>query len=239
MRDLRRAVALLTILPVDFDAEDPAPLGRAMAWYPVVGLGIGLLLAALWWALGERAGLLRAALVLAAWAVVTGGLHLDGWGDCCDGLLAAVEPARRLEILKDPRMGGFGTAGLVLLLLVKLSALAVLTDVRALVLAPVLGRWVVILVAHHWPSARRGGMGDSFRAGLGAREIGSATAIALTVTLVLGGGAAMAGTLLAAASLATFAAGRLGGLTGDVYGAVIEGAETAALVATALLGAHA
>ena len=60
-------------------------------------------------------------LLLTLWAALSGGLHLDGWADCCDGLLNASAPARRLEIMKDPRLGTFGGAGLVLLLLAKYS----------------------------------------------------------------------------------------------------------------------
>ena len=74
-----------------------------------------------WSGLTGRASLLAAALVLVVWAALTGALHLDGWADCCDALFVPVDRARSLEIMKDPRVGGFGVVGLMLLLLVKLG----------------------------------------------------------------------------------------------------------------------
>ncbi|MBI5831713.1 MAG: adenosylcobinamide-GDP ribazoletransferase [Armatimonadetes bacterium] len=236
MRDLRRAIALLTIVPADFAPDDPAPVGRAMAWYPLVGLGLGLCLGAAWWALGAASEVLRAALVVTLWAVLTGGLHLDGWSDCCDALLATTTRERRLEILRDPRLGAFGATGLGLLLLVKTAAVASLSGPSALLLAPALARWVLVLVARRWPSARPGGMGDTFRAGLGAREIALASATVWVAVALLGGLPALGVVFVAAGALGSFAASRLGGVTGDVYGAVVESGEAAALVVAALMG---
>ncbi|MGQ9768558.1 MAG: adenosylcobinamide-GDP ribazoletransferase, partial [Anaerolineae bacterium] len=113
MNDLLRAVGLLTVLPVRVPADDAAAPGRAMAFYPLVGALIGGLLGAAAWLLGraglaKAAPLLPAALILAAWAGFTGALHLDGWADCCDALFVPVSRERRLEIMKDPRLGGFG-----------------------------------------------------------------------------------------------------------------------------------
>lgn len=233
MRELRRALSLLTILPVRADWEDPTPLGRSMVWYPCVGAALGLVLMLAALALHAAPELLRAALLVALWAVLTGGLHLDGWADCCDGLLAAAEPARRLEILKDSRVGGFGATGLVLLLLVKTAALAALSArPDGLLLAATLARCVVVPVAAWWPAARAGGMGERFRAGLGPLPL----LVALFALVFVGSDcpAAVVAALVTAWGLAHFAAGRLGGLTGDVYGAVIEAAETAVLVTVAL-----
>ncbi|MHB0856202.1 MAG: adenosylcobinamide-GDP ribazoletransferase [Anaerolineae bacterium] len=251
LNDLLRAMSLLTVLPARPRWEDAAPLGRAMAWYPLVGLLLGGLLALLAHLLSVLAGtptataLLRAALVLAAWAGLTGLLHLDGWGDCCDGLLSTVPRERRLEILKDPRVGSFALAGVVLLLLVKLAALqAVLAQGEGwraylpLGIAPALGRLAVVWAAWRWPSARPGGMGDLFRQGLGPAQLVPATLTALIVAALGGwaGALAVLAAVLTTLGLARLASSRLGGLTGDVYGAIVEGVETAALVALALAG---
>lgn len=247
MNSFLRAIALLTILPVRPAEDDTAP-GRAMAFYPLVGALIGGLLAGLAWLMvwsGVRtaAPLLPAALVLAAWAGLTGALHLDGWADCCDALFVPVSRERRLEIMKDPRLGGFGAAGLILLLLVKLAALdGVLRGphaLPALIAIPALARWATVIAARAYPSARPGGMGDFFRRGLGRRELIIATIFAGLAAAPLG----WRGPLLwlaAGAGLLVFARlarVQLGGLTGDVYGAIIELAETAALVAAAALPA--
>lgn len=239
MNGFLKALSLMTTVPCRPRWDDGAPDGRAMAWYPVVGLVVGLPPAAVWLLLrgaGPRHELLAGALVLLSWVVITGALHLDGWSDCCDGLLASVGRERRLEILKDPRLGSFGGTGLVLLLLLKLAAIRALGGVAALLVAPVLARWVVVLLARTWPSARPGGLGDRMREGLGARELGSATVTALFVALAAGplGVLAVPAALAAGLGFARFAAGRLGGLTGDCYGASIELVELVVLLLFAL-----
>ena len=232
-----------------------------MAAYPLIGAVIGALLVGLAWLLttgigwlqglagGSGAGLsplLTAALILVAWAAITGMLHLDGWADCCDALVAPLSRERRLEVMKDPRLGSFGGAGLILLLLVKLAAVAeVLTPAAGrplaallpLLVVPVLGRWAIVIAAASFPLARPDGMGASFRRGLGRREIILATLTAAVACVVLGWRgpvlwAAAGLTLLGVGRLAT---ARLGGLTGDVYGAIVELTETVTLVMVGLL----
>src|SRR5262245_32285816 len=122
MRSFLVALAFLTILPVRFRTPPgPAEVARSGLWYPVVG---GLLGAALggWTALlmlWDRPPQVSAFLVLLAWVVLTGALHLDGFCDLCDGLFGGRTPEDRLRILKDPHLGTFGLAGGVLLLLGK------------------------------------------------------------------------------------------------------------------------
>lgn len=242
MNDLLRAVGLLTVLPARVPTDDASAPGRAMAFYPLVGALIGGLLAGAAWLLGraglvEAAPLLPAALLLAAWAGLTGALHLDGWADCCDALFVPVSRERRLEIMKDPRLGGFGAAGLSLLLLIKLAALDGALRrpqaLLALIAIPALARWAAVVAARAYPSARPGGMGDTFRRGLGRRELVIATGLAaLAIAPLLWHGLLLwAAVGLALLTMARLAHGRLGGLTGDVYGAIIELAETAALIA--------
>lgn len=248
MNDFLRALGLLTTLPVRLPPDETTAPGRAMAFYPLVGAVIGALLAGLAWLLSQtrladHALLLPAVLVLAAWAALTGALHLDGWADCCDALFAPVSRERRLEIMKDPRLGGFGAAGLILLLLVKLAALQGITSSAAclpsLVAIPALARWAAVIAAKAYPSARPGGMGDSFRRGLGRRELVIASLIAALAAapLLWRGPILWAAAGLALVAMAGLARARLGGLTGDVYGAIIELAETAALVAAVALRA--
>jgi len=244
MNDFLRALSLLTILPVRGRWEADTVAGRTMAFYPLVGAVIGALLAGLAWLSGElrlaeAAPLLPAALILAGWAALTGALHLDGWADCCDALFVPVSRERRLEIMKDPRLGGFGAAGLILLLIVKLAALqgvaASPAALPTLIAIPTLARWAAVIAAKAYPSARPGGMGDYFRRGLGRRELLLATAIAAIAAapLLWRGALLWAVVGLALLALSRLACARLGGLTGDVYGAIIELAETAALVAAA------
>ncbi len=236
-RDLRRALALLTILPAGND-DGSRPRGRAMAWFPLAGLLIGLLCAASFAFTCALAGeTVAAALTLALWVLLTGGLHLDGWGDCCDALLCALPRERRLAIMKDPHAGSFAVVGLVLLLLVKFAALTAVRDLAVLIIVPAAARWAVVLAATYWPTARPQGMGDTFRAGIGRRDVLLATLLLAAGVMLTGrtGVVALAASLAALLLVARLATVRLGGLTGDVYGAIIEGAEALALVALTLL----
>ncbi len=242
LADLRRAFSLLTILPAGGPARAEGTPGRAMAFFPLVGAFIGGVSAGVaalleWSGLTGRVSLMSAALVLVVWAVLTGALHLDGWADCCDGLFVPVDRERRLDIMKDPRVGGFGVVGLTLLLLVKWAALSwVLTTshaLLALVAVPALARWAAVVAARSFASARPGGMGDVFRQGLGGWSIAVATLVALAAAAPLLWVGAVLWAVVTAAflALAFLARARLGGLTGDVYGGIIELGEAAALVA--------
>src|SRR5688572_33090244 len=121
MRSLRIAFGLLTTLPLrlpgDWSAGDS---GRASVWYSFVGLVVGALTWLVWRAsMFVFPPLVAGVVTLAVWVALTGGLHLDGLADCCDGLLASVSVERRLEIMKDPHMDAFGVIGLILILFLK------------------------------------------------------------------------------------------------------------------------
>jgi adenosylcobinamide-GDP ribazoletransferase len=244
--DFIRAIGLLTVFPVRPRWDDGAAPGRTMAFYPLVGALIGALLAGLAFLMGKTglpatAPLLPAALLLAAWAGITGGLHLDGWADCCDALFVPVSRERRLAILHDPRLGGFGGIGLGVLLLVKLAAIQGMwaSPWRLLILfvVPVLARWALVIAARVFPLARPDGMAAHFRQGLGWREVIIASVTAALATALAGwrGPAILGVVALAMLAVSRLAVARLGGLTGDVYGAIVETAETAALVAACLV----
>jgi len=243
LADLRIAVGFLTRLavggrPVALDCER---LSRAAAWFPVVGLLVGSVLGATR-LLADLALPPGAAtvLALAAAIVVTGALHEDGLADAADGLGAHVDRARRLEILRDPRVGAYGAVALVLVLLLAWTLLAGLSGedvLRAALCAHVLSRWS-ILPHSLIPPARKGdgSAGTLVRARPGGLAAGSAVAVA--VTLAAAGVGAGLVTLAVAAAVtaagATLMARALGGVTGDTFGAVgklVEVSVYAALVA--------
>jgi adenosylcobinamide-GDP ribazoletransferase len=238
LTDFALAWRLLTIIALPFIPPDPnRPAGLAAAYYPLVGLILGLLLAGADWIL--RVFLppgVASALLLALWAGLTGLLHLDGFMDSCDGLLPPRDPARRLEIMKDSRIGAFGAVGVILLLLVKFNALAALPGnyrVMALITAPVLARWVITWAMARYPLARREGASVFFSAGLGRVQVLVATVTAVTVALILmnwWGVLLLVVAWLVMALIAALALARIGGLTGDVYGAIGEVTETVLLV---------
>ncbi len=247
MGDFLRALGLLTILPVRSQWAEGTRPGRAMAWYPLVGALIGGIVAAIAFGLTrsgmwDLAPMLCAALTLAAWVGLTGALHLDGWADCCDALFVPVDRARRLEIMKDPRLGSFGGVGLLLLILIKLGALSASAGNPAiLVLTPALARWALVVAAAIFPLAKQEGMAFFFRRSLGRREVWIASTIAaalLALSWRWGGFGLLVLPFVAAlamAAMAGLATRRLGGLTGDVYGAIVELGETATLIAAFLV----
>ena len=242
LTDFALAWGLLTVLPLPFSPKgSTASLGRSSAYYPLVGLILGVFLAGASWILYRwlPAGV-AAALLLALWVGLTGMLHLDGFMDSCDGLLPPRERERRLEIMKDSRVGAFGVVAVVLLLLLKFNALAALPTpnrLPALITAPVLARWAMTWVMARYPLARTGGMGVLFRAGLGWRQVVIASGVALLVALALLnwlGLVMLVATWLVAMLIAGLAMARIGGLTGDVYGAICEIVEVVLLVMVAV-----
>lgn len=242
---LRAAFAFFTRLPA---GRPTVGFQGAAGWLPVVGLVVGCLAGAVTVVAGRvfppfACGVLGCL----AWTAVTGGLHLDGVADCGDGLWVEADPPRRLEIMRDARLGTFGGAALFFVLAVKAAALAALVDgwghsVPAVLVAcgcaGLLARAAVFLLMRR-PSARPGGLGDALRAGVGRREerraaLLTAAAVVLAVlTFGPAGLAAPAAVLCLTLALARGAERRLGGMTGDVFGCLVESAECAALLALA------
>ena len=161
MKGLRAALGCLTIVPVGGQGTAAQEFGAALLWFPLVGLGIGVVLvgcawvASLWWQ-----PLVVSALVLVAWIVVTGALHLDGLGDYCDAWYGGQTPTERLHIMKDPHVGAIGVVAIMAVLLLKfgaLSSLLLTQHYRALVLAPCLARYAMVVVGTSLPYARAEG----------------------------------------------------------------------------------
>ena len=257
-RGLALALQFLTVVPMrvpdeggrpSAPAEQGGPMSGALPWFPVVGALLGVALALADWLLAHIFSLaVRDALLLALVAGITGMLHLDGFIDCCDGLLGVRSVERRLEILRDSRVGAYGVLGAVVLLVARFAALGALPGgVRALalVLAPLLGRWAMVYAVVRFPYARSAGLGRPFRAQPAHLERATLAALgALLIAALLFGWAVPVGVRLvlgvALAALAwlvtrwwtAWASAKLGGgLTGDTYGALNELVELAVLLA--------
>jgi adenosylcobinamide-GDP ribazoletransferase len=234
---------LLTIIPLPLapDNDTSAP-GRAAGYFPLVGLILGLLLAGVgYFFFSFLPEGMAAALLLALWAGLTGLLHLDGFMDSCDALLPPRDPARRLEIMKDSRVGAFGVVGVILLLLIKFNALAALPAshrLPVLVAIPVLARWAMTWAMARYPLARTEGLSVFFKTGLGWTQLGLASIVTIAVSVFLLGWLGMlllAVTWLTTTLIARLAIARISGLTGDVYGAMCEVVETVALIVVSIL----
>ncbi|MFH1003656.1 MAG: adenosylcobinamide-GDP ribazoletransferase [Chloroflexota bacterium] len=235
------ALRFLTILPVPGREATAGEVGGATAYFPVVGIIIGLVLAGLDWLLGWLlppavvSGLLLVALV-----VLSGALHLDGFIDTCDGLSGRTV-AERWRVMRDSRVGAFGIAGAFCLLLVKYLALASLPPsltTASLLLLPVTSRWAMVYTIFGFPYARPSGLGEAFKRGTGWPQLAAATLVAVAVAWVLfrlAGVVILAGIWLLTLAVAAYLRRRLAGLTGDSYGAVNELAEAGLLILILLL----
>jgi len=259
LRRFTLAVTFLTGLPLPVRGEaGEDDLWGSMAWYPLVGLGLG----AVGWGLYEGLGWLAPPLVAAALVVVllelfTRALHLDGLMDTCDGYFSGAPRERALEIMKDSRSGAMGVFGAIAVILMKVVALASLSRTQAflpLVLGWSAARALPPLDLRLFAYARAAVAVPDEAAGTGApfaRAAGSGPlVVALTTLAVVAAALGMAlGEPAAVAILLMFAfvvplaaqvpvSRRLGGLTGDVYGMGIELAEAAALVAASAMVWH-
>jgi adenosylcobinamide-GDP ribazoletransferase len=237
MPDLLSGFALLTRLPV----PDHRGTGAASAWsWPLVGAALGGIAAAgaglaLW--LGLTPGVV-AGLVLVLGAFLTGGLHEDGLSDTADGLFGGWTRQRRLEIMKDSRVGSYGVLALVLVTIMRWSALATLLaggGLWALVAVGALSRAPMAVVMAALPNARDGGLSHATgRPSPGVALAGAA--LALAIAILFAGWAALP-MLVAVAGvsllLARSAQARIGGQTGDILGAAQQLAEAAALAVLA------
>ena len=235
------ALAFFTRIPVPWLIPSEEDWKKSVAWYPAVGLVIGLLL----WGVLE-AGLalfppsLAAVLALIAWVYVTGGLHLDGWMDLADGLGSSRPREQVLAIMKDSRVGAMGVLAAILLLLLKAAALAELAGMgqgAMLLLVPMAARTHVLLSIRGWPYLTADkGLGKGLQEELGALPIAVGYAILLLAGWLLGDWQLLAAalvSLLAAWWFSRVAFRKLGGLNGDCYGAVIEGGEAAMMLVLA------
>lgn len=229
------AVAFLTVV-----GRGRAPDRRTLAWFPVVGAGIGALLAAVWWAASELWGAgLAAALVVAADLGVTGLIHLDGLADSADGLLPHLDREQRLQVMRQPDIGAFALGVVPAVLLLRWAALAEATGAApelTLVAIWCTSRTLVATIPAFVPYARDEGLATALLGGA-SRWLAVwlvPCAIGLAALEGSAGAAAVTAAVVAAAAVVALARRRLGGHTGDVLGAVVVVSETAALVVVAL-----
>lgn len=224
-------------LPFSFVYHDQA-LGRSPLFYPLVGLSLGALLVGLALLLQGSSAALAAALVLSVWVLSTGGLHLDGLADCADAWVGGYgDRQRSLQIMKDPAAGPIAVVVLVLVLLLKWSALTVLLDAQRwlpLLIAPLLGRSAILLLMLTTPYVSRKGLAETLLQHLPFAAARIVLAGALLLALLTIGWPSLLAVVLTVMVIRQLAIARLGGATGDVYGAAVELSEAAALLAVAL-----
>lgn len=232
---LLAAFSYFTILPVRSFRE--APGGAVVGWLPLVGACIGGLAGVAAWGVHLLAGatVWPPVVALVASIVFTGAIHLDGYLDSCDALLMSGAPARRrLDVMKDPHHGSYALAGMALVVVVWVAALSQLAPARmplVLAAAALLSRAAVAPLLHQYPHARTNVTDPRARA-YGFAWMAIVTIVACGFALSGDYRVAIAALVVYAIAqgLARWAASRLGGLTGDVYGAIVTLGEVAVLV---------
>lgn len=253
MTALLRALGLFTAVPMRVTGELTRRGARAaLLWLPAVGAALGALAAlpaaaVLAWA--PHGVLLGAVAAVVLMALLTRGLHLDGLADTVDGLGSSAPAERALEIMRRSDIGAFGVLAIVFVVLVDLAALVALDGgvwrpVAALALAAATGRLAVLVAAHRRvPAARQDGFG-AYVAG----SVSTPVLVVETIALLgfgvgmaaavgadaVGWAAAQLGALVVTTVLVVHATRRLGGVTGDVFGALIEIATALTLAGLAL-----
>lgn len=247
LRALAYAVSFLTRIPAAAGRPSPAVAGLSVGFFPLAGLLLGAAAAGAHWLIREHFGfpphVWWALTIVALHAFLTGALHLDGLADVADGLGAGKHGRdRALEIMRDSRIGTFGAVSLMLVLGAKVVVMDEMLRldgaVPLLILWPAAARFAAVPVIAFLPYARESGLGRDFHGHSGWRA-------AVLASLILGGAVALAGpegirpaaaALGVAAVTGLFLRWRLGGLTGDGYGAAIELAELAFLAVAAFPG---
>lgn len=241
-RSLLLALQFLTRIPIPtVVAVEDREVGRSLLWYPLVGLVIGLALAALSWGLAGVPRMLRAALMLAAWVAITGALHLDGLGDSADAWMGGLgNRERTLAIMKDSYSGPGAVVVLVAVLLIKFAALESIVatgDWMLLLLAPILGRVALPLLFLTTPYVRPGGLGSALAQHL-PRRAGIVIVLVSVLCVVAAMGKVGAVSIMVAAALFLMLRAmmlrRIHGTTGDTAGAMVELIETSVLVTVAI-----
>jgi adenosylcobinamide-GDP ribazoletransferase len=237
------AVSFLTRVPTGTGTRRPQELAGFVPWFPVVGAGVGLAVAAVYFGAGRLLPPLPAAsLAVVAGIAVTGAFHEDGLGDTADAFAGGQDRDSTVRILKDPRLGTFGVLAVAASLLLRAGAVAALAPAAALAALPAahaLSRAAAVATMTFLPPAAETGLGASYALVLSRRRALAGTLAGLAIALALLGPPAL--WAAAAAALAAFAMGRLatrriGGVSGDVLGAIQQLGEILTLLVAVAAG---
>ena len=239
MKDFLQALSFLTILPVGVSiSPEGKDLARSMGFFPLVGLLIGLLLTLGYYLLSfflPRSIVLW--LTIGLLALLTRGLHLDGFADTVDGLASGGTKEKILGVMRDSRIGAFGVIGLILLIGAKYLALDQIPSTSfyySLILMPVTARNSIVLVCYRSPYARSGeGLAKPFTENLGPREIALSSVSTFGIAFLfmgIKGILVFLGISIFSLAYRFFFIKKLGGVTGDILGGANELAEVLCLI---------
>jgi len=236
-RQFLAMLQFLTRIPVNerwCDGVDLKDYSRGIVCFPLVGLVMGLLTALVWWTVMPHVGALVAAIaVVIAHIMLTGGLHLDGLADSCDGLFSVCSRERILEIMRDSRIGTNGALALIVAVVLRTALIYQMSAdglpvLALLIVTPVVGRGMMAVMMYRQAYARESGMGNLFIGKISEGRFGVTLLLMAALVLFIGGLSslfALLVTLLFVFGFRRFVASRIGGQTGDTLGAACELSE--------------
>jgi len=237
LKTLIAAFQFLSSFPIKTDEEvRPEVLGKSVAFFPFVGLVFGLILTlSNWILLYVFPKLVADVFLIIILTSLDGGMHLDGFIDTCDGLLGGRGDKNRiLRIMKDSNVGAHGITCATSLFLLKFTLLYSLSGklkVLVLMAMPTLARWAVSLAIVFFPYARNEGTGKVFSDHSGIKEFVVATIIALLTSFwSFFSMVAFAGVFMISLIAGRYFSSKIGGLTGDIYGALVKVNEIVVLM---------
>ena len=244
MNSFLAALQFLTIVPIKISSLDGKKTAQSMAFFPLVGLLLGLALAGLN-SLLTKCGFAQISIniiLVVALAALTGGIHLDGLADTIDALSSAKKKEEMLAIMRDPHIGTMGVLGLAGILLLKIaliSSLPLSIKISSLLLMCSLSRWSMVFATFLFPYARQEGKAKAFFKNINLRIFLLSTLIALSCSVATGGLPGIIVMLCVALSaylIAKLVSCQISGITGDVLGAINELSELVVLFMMCFLG---
>ncbi|SHK53427.1 cobalamin-5'-phosphate synthase [Clostridium cavendishii DSM 21758] len=231
MKNFILLLQFLTRIPININLEvNREDFADAVKYFPLVGFVIGVIdLCTIYLFSKIFSAQVSAVLLIIVHTVITGGLHLDGLGDTVDGIYSGRSKERVLEIMKDSRSGTFGVIALIVILMLKFSCVASLSNYsmyRAILLSPIIARSVVTILMYKRRYAREHeGLGDLFIGKISKRTFFIALILGFISSALIGevrGLIAYFVALLFAIGFRNYIEKKIDGITGDILGASIE-----------------
>jgi adenosylcobinamide-GDP ribazoletransferase len=233
------ALQFLTILPLKIKSEiKQKDFGKSLIYFPIVGMLIGFILVLTLFLFGFLPGLVKSAAILIISIFITGGIHLDGFADTCDGLYGLKTKEKALEIMRDSHIGAIGAMGTVALLLLKFSLLVSIPQEvlwKILVLMVIFARWALVLACFSAKYARKEGKAKYFIEYAGRREIligGLFTLASFLLLMKIEGLILFFISIVPVFLFISYVKKKIEGMTGDTIGATSEIAEISILFLT-------
>ncbi|WP_239613598.1 adenosylcobinamide-GDP ribazoletransferase [Cohnella mopanensis] len=243
-----QALGFLTRFPVPARAQTTKGWDNSPRYYPLVGLLLGAVLWLVSWVaqlgFGELGFTVAAVVIVASWIYLTGALHLDGWMDLADGVGSHRSRERMLEIMKDSRVGAMGVVAAIVLIGLKVAALqqlAIQDKLGILLFVPAMARFALLGAIYVFPYIQAQGLGSGLRKGVNSWSLSLNLILILVIAYFVAGwngAAVLAGMLVAAWLFGRSIVRKLGGFTGDGYGAMVEAMETFVLLLYLILINH-